>query len=146
MKTAKPVCTECGLCCIALYDQSEFCDLVEEDMKRLPKQYRRHIHHARPFNQLIAILDGHNEPSAALATRKLVPRSGPLKNFHLCACVLLRGNPLKKTWCAVYPLRPIVCHEAVKPGDATCRWTRNQIQEALEEDKRNGDDSHGQGK
>jgi Fe-S-cluster containining protein len=91
---------------------------------------------------LLNEMDGKQQPAAVLATKTLKPRSGPLKGFALCACALLRGDLLKKNWCAVYKQRPFVCRDAVKPGDATCRWARMQVQEALEkEDKKDG--THG---
>lgn len=126
-----PVCTECGLCCIvyAYADQNAFCNLCDEDIPRIPKQYRRFIRGLSPFDRLCAELDGH-PVTAALATKVRRVRSGPLKDTEVCACALLRGDPLLHTRCAIYKNRPQVCRTAVVPGDRTCVELRRSVKAA----------------
>lgn len=129
----KPVCTKCGVCCLAYNEQDVFCNLLEEDLPKIPKRYCHFVRYENiVFGPVCRELYGANRyPPMALATKTLKPKSGPLKGFTLCACALLRGVPLEKVWCAIYEHRPHVCHEAVEPGDASCRWWRMQVEDAL---------------
>lgn len=133
---AKPDCTTCGLCCISLDDNEVYCNLEEEDIDRIPKRYKKYIQPVSVFRQLVAQVNSglvEDYPVTALATKEIIPRSGPCKGVTLCVCALLQGTPLKKISCAIYKQRPKACHKAVVPGDKTCRWIRKQVQEALQE-------------
>ncbi len=126
-------CVKCGLCCVSLYAQDRFADVTPEDEKRLGKRYvRLHVLRTRPFDRLTAAIDGANVPDGALATEWRKQRSGPFKGLEVCACVALRGSLLEKTACSIYDKRPKVCHDAVKPGDKTCKEIRALYKRGLE--------------
>ncbi len=108
-------CLKCGLCCVSLTDQGEYCNVTEADKVRLGK----------PFVRLHVVQD-------AIRTKWRVQRSGPLKGVEACACVALRGSLKHRVSCSVYSVRPEVCHTAVKPGDRTCRQVRQLFQDMLD--------------
>lgn len=114
-------CTECGLCCISWQWQDVYCNIREEDVAKIPKRHRGQIKYMGAFDHLCSVIDGGFACPAAIKTRTVKPRTGPLKEIELCACALLRGTPLKKVWCAVYEQRPSTCHEAMRQGEPACR-------------------------
>lgn len=119
-------CVKCGLCCVSLHDQDRFADVTAEDEKRLGKKFvRLHVIHTHPFDMLTSALGGGDRlPQGVIATKWLKQRVGPFKGLEVCACVALRGSLLEKTSCSIYNKRPKVCHDAVKPGDKTCKQIR----------------------
>lgn len=124
----KPKCTECGICCLLLRRQDVFCNMRYEELNKIPKKYHRFITHFSPFDQLCNMINGNHSPmDAVITTRDFTPRRGPLKGFDLCACAMLRGTPLKKAWCAIYKNRPKACHEALEPGDSTCKIFKRHV-------------------
>lgn len=130
MARATPItsetCRSCGLCCIAPNRQEVFCDVSEADVRRLDRRWvQRNVRAPGFFDRLLADLSGNGGlPFAAIVTKCVEPRSGPLEGSSLCACVALRGTPGKSVTCSVYERRPKTCRTAVKPGDQTCRRIR----------------------
>lgn len=118
----KPNCLTCGLCCCAPAGQKEFCDVTEEDVKKLPKKFRLKLWRPSLFDRATARLQNEEYPFAALKTRSL---------GDFTACVALEGEIGKKVKCVIYKDRPAVCEEAVKPGDKTCRALRKAYKEDL---------------
>lgn len=127
-----PVCTECGLCCVLYHDQDVFCDVDAADIAQIPKRYKRHVRYMEPHEKLQLILEGYRNSEAALRTKTMRVRSGLLKGYDVCACVMLRGMPFKKVSCIIYPNRPKACRDAIKPGDKACRITRVALQRFLD--------------
>ena len=115
-------CTSCGLCCISLNDQDAFCDVTTKDEALLGKKFVR-LHVLRPslFDRLTS-----EAPHGVIKTKWRKTTKGPLRGISLCGCVALVGDAMHRTKCSVYKRRPRVCREAVKPGDKTCRWLRDQ--------------------
>lgn len=130
MPIEKPDCTKCGICCISLRpDQGFFCDLTNKELIKLSRQFiSRNVVLFQLFDQITRKF-----PPAALRTKRVVPRTGPLKDHELNVCCMLRGTALKKVSCKIYETRPSACKSAVKPGDRTCLTARRKIQKELEE-------------
>lgn len=118
----KPNCLTCGLCCCAPAGQDAFCDVTKEDAKRLPRKFKLKLWRPSIFDHVIAATEGTTYPHAALKTHEL---------GEFTACVALEGEVGKKVKCAVYRGRPLTCHEAVKPGDKTCRSLQKIYKEDL---------------
>lgn len=112
-------CTKCGLCCLSLEFDSEYCDLDEKDRERLPKKFHKYIS-ARCSD-------------TAFQTEIVRLKRGPLKGVEVCKCALLRGVPMQRVHCACYEHRPRTCRVAIKPGDKYCRWFRKCVERALED-------------
>jgi hypothetical protein len=115
MKSPPPDCQTCGLCCVSLEDQEEYCNVDEKDKARLGKRFVRL-----------------NVVNDAIKTVWRVQRSGPLKGAEACMCAALRGSIGKRVRCSVYEVRPKVCHTAVKPGDRTCLQVRRMFADMVE--------------
>jgi len=116
-----PDCRACGLCCVSVYDQEVFCDVVESDCERLGVAWvKRNVMFPTLFEQLV----GGVPP--AIKTKWMAQRSGPMRGESACVCVALRGTLLKRVWCAVYDKRPQTCRDAVKPGDPVCLDLRRE--------------------
>jgi Fe-S-cluster containining protein len=131
MPRETPDCRACGLCCVCNWDQDSFCDLLEEDEKRLGSRILRgKVVRPTPFEQLAAELDGKYVP-ASIKTHWVEQISGPLKGISTCSCVFLRGSLLKKVFCQVYEKRPRVCRIAVNSGDRTCKIIRKMTENLL---------------
>lgn len=122
-KVTRKSCLSCGVCCMPFGYQTAFCDVDEKDIKRLGS-YEKHVLYADPFSSLLSAMDGGNHPEAALKTKVTMQRAGPFKGKETCACVCLRGTPMKSVRCAVYKNRPKTCREVVKPGDKWCLKAR----------------------
>lgn len=141
MSDETPDCRACGLCCVSLQDQPFFCDVTEEDMKRLGKRFvRLNVIYTDPFSQLLAAMEGRWYPIAAIKTKWRTQRRGPLQSTQACTCVALRGSLLKQVSCRVYERRPESCREAIQPGDEECLALRRATFEAIERDK-SGEDA-----
>lgn len=119
---SKPDCLRCGLCCCAPSGQGEFCDVTEEEAKRLPKKFRLKLWYPSAFDLAMAVMHHESYPHAALKTRQA---------GDFTACVALEGTVGKKVKCAIYKDRPHVCHDAVVPGDKACRSLRKIYKEDL---------------
>lgn len=129
-------CTKCGLCCIALQDQKSFCDLTSTDLDKLPAKSRRcDVCYFTSLDVFLNTLRGGTQAVGAIKTKYRKVKSGPLKDFTICACVFLQGNPLQSTKCAIYKNRPRTCHTAVKRGDETCKFLRQKYIDTLKESK-----------
>jgi Fe-S-cluster containining protein len=115
MKAETPDCLTCGLCCVSLEDQDEYCNVDAKDEARLGKRFVR-----------LNVVNG------AIKTKWKLQRSGPLKGAEACACVALQGSVGHRVRCSVYEIRPKVCHTAVKPGDRACHQVRRLFNEMLE--------------
>lgn len=111
-------CLTCGLCCVSLVDQVDYCNVTEQDKARLGKRFVR-LHVVQPSGD-------------AIKTKWKVQRAGPLKGVEACSCVALRGSLKHRVSCSVYSVRPEVCRKAVLPGDRACRQVRQLFQEMLE--------------
>ena len=134
----KPDCRQCGLCCIATSDQEAFCDLTDEDLKKLQaalgdRWVGHNVFFASSFDRLVAVLDGGKHPDAALRTKLRVLKTGPLKGCEICACAMLKGTPMKSVSCSIYDNRPRTCRVSVKPGNRDCLKIRHHFVEALED-------------
>ncbi len=137
-------CRACGLCCISLHDQEAYCDITEEDEKRLGKKFvRLHVLHPRTLDTLAALIENRRALYAAIKTRWLEAQAGPFKGVSACACVALEGSLMHKVKCSIYEKRPRVCHDAVKPGDKNCLEIRRMFKALLEEQL---EEAHAQGK
>lgn len=131
-----PDCRECGLCCVSPHDQECFCDLLEEDEKRLgSRTLRGKVVYPTFFDQLAHEIDGRHIP-AAIKTRWVEQKAGPLKGISTCSCVFLQGSLLKKVSCQVYEKRPRACRVAVKPGDRTCKTLRKMTRDLLQDSEK----------
>lgn len=117
-------CLTCGVCCLPTQYQDCFCDVSEEDLKRLGKRSRGRFVRPSLFSNLLLMFGGRRCVSAIIKTRIREIRSGPLKGKEVCACTFLSGSPMKQVKCLVYKSRPDTCREAVVPGDKTCRKLR----------------------
>jgi len=122
-----PDCRSCGLCCVAMYDQESFCDVESEDLERLGVRWvRRNVLFSSLLDRMCSRIDGAQWPLGAIMTRSRVVKAGPMKGCTVCICVALRGSVGNRVSCRVYDKRPKVCHEAVVPGDRTCRSLRRE--------------------
>lgn len=131
-QTNESTCTQCGLCCVSFLERDVFCDLFREDIPQIPKEHRKWISLQYELNPDPTRLVADELPvSAALKTKIVKPRGGPLKGRRLRVCALLDGTPGKKTQCVIYKQRPFICRESVKPGDAVCQWTRKKGSEKM---------------
>lgn len=127
-------CRTCGVCCVSLYEQDVFCDVTEKDMRRLgPAFCKKYVLAPNLVTQLLEHIDGRRHNYYALATRPRVQRAGDLRGVEVCACAMLRGSVMNRVSCRIYDKRPVVCRQAVKPGDRTCRALRSMIQEVIDE-------------
>jgi Fe-S-cluster containining protein len=143
MASPKPVCTECGACCVSPVDQDSFCDIEEKDEERLGiALVRRYVVYPSFFANLLGMTGGpQRRERPAIATAWRVQKSGTFKSYEFCTCVFLRGTVMKKVKCRVYDKRPDVCRKVMKPGDSACRKLRDaflrklkEMQKQLEED------------
>jgi len=132
-KPEKPDCLSCGACCVSLQDQDVYCDVSEEDLKRLGKAWvRKNVLLSRPFDMIAGLIDGNLASHGAIKTKWTKQRSGPLKGFELCSCVALKGSVMDTVKCSVYEKRPDTCRSAVVPGDRTCLDARRLFKDAIE--------------
>lgn len=120
----KPNCLTCGLCCCAPAGQDAFCDVTEEDLKKIDKKFRLKVWKPSAFDFAAAAISGDMQslPFGALKTK----RAG-----SFTVCVALAGKVGKKVECMTYKTRPATCREAVVPGDRTCRSLRKEYREDL---------------
>lgn len=118
----RPDCLTCGLCCCAPSGQDAFCDVTEEDVKKLDKKFKLKVWRPSTFDLLASALDGGEAPFGALKTKQV---------GDFTVCVALAGKVGKKVKCTTYATRPKTCHEAVVPGDHTCRTLRYAYREDL---------------
>ena len=121
--TRTPDCRTCGVCCISLHDQDVYCDVTQEDLKRMSPAARKHVVAPSVFDQALGMLDGRYVP-LAIETMWREVKAGPLQGTSVCACVFLRGSVLHRTSCRIYENRPHACRSALKPGQKQCREAR----------------------
>lgn len=76
-------CLTCGICCVSLVDQEDYCNVTEQDKARLGKRFVR-LNVVQPSGD-------------AIKTQWRVQRSGPLKGVEACTCVALRGSLGKRS-------------------------------------------------
>jgi len=114
-----------------LQTQDVFCDLSEADLIRLPKAFRKHVVTSSPFDRFCRCIGGRKEILAAIKTDSRIEKLGPLKGWHVCRCVALKGIPMKRVRCAIYQSRPETCRTTVVPGDRTCLRLRRYVKEQL---------------
>lgn len=132
--TAK-TCRSCGACCVAPYDQEEFCDVTAADMRRLGMRFvRLNVLQPSTFDVLASAMSGQAHVSA-IRTEWRTQARGPLKGFELNTCAALRGSVMQRVGCRVYPKRPDVCRNAVKPGDKVCREIRQTFARQIEREQ-----------
>ena len=132
-KAPKPNCTTCGICCVSPVDQPSFCDVDEDDEKRLGAQLVRcHVLYPSMVDAFATMLDHHPAPQGAIKTIWKEEWSGPFKGYQFCRCVFLQGSVMRKVKCRVYDDRPRVCRMAMKPGDKACTELRRSFQKAVE--------------
>jgi Fe-S-cluster containining protein len=132
-KITPKTCLSCGACCVSLREQDAYCDVTSEDEKRLGKKFvRLNVLYPRPFDVLLAAVDGQRLVYGAIKTKWVEQKSGPFKGVSTCQCAALKGAIFKNVRCSVYEMRPHVCHVAVKPGDKWCREIRHLLREQLE--------------
>ena len=124
-------CVSCGVCCLGPSSQRAFCDVSEEDAKRLPRRFvRLHVLQFSAFDQAAAAIEGRAMPWGAIKQRWQEQPAGPLKGYELKMCAALEGSILNKVRCSVYESRPTTCREAVVPGDRTCLRLRQDYKQA----------------
>lgn len=117
-----PACTDCGACCVSEYDKDWHAELNPKEVASGPfsprGRYKRYV---------VPVGNG-----AGLATKWKAVSAGPLRDASVCACALLRGNPLVQVSCSIYRDRPAVCR-AFKRGSKECRdalwWLISQAQD-----------------
>lgn len=125
-----PDCMTCGLCCISTEDQEAYADVTEEDVERLGAKWSaKNVLRPSTFDQFLSAVAGPGLPPGAIRTTWKTVRSGPLAKWEVCACVALKGDPMRSVKCAVYERRPQTCRVAVKPGDRTCMALRRMFEE-----------------
>lgn len=118
-------CRSCGLCCIPPSSQEVFCDVSEADVRKLDRRWaNRNVVRISLFDRLCATISGASIPFAAILTKRVEPKRGPLEGGSLTPCAALRGTPGVSVSCAIYDRRPKTCRTAVKPGDRSCRKIR----------------------
>ncbi len=126
-------CRSCGACCIAPGRQTEFCDLSEFDVDRLPKRFvRLHVVSDSPAARVIAAVSGHVLPYAVIEAHFREQKAGPYAGGDVNVCAALRGSVGHRVSCRVYAKRPEACREAVKPGDWNCLMLRKALFESAE--------------
>lgn len=108
-------CLTCGLCCCAPTGQDAFCDVTADDLKKIDKKFRLKVWRPSTFDRLASALSGEEPPYGALKTKQV---------GDFTVCVALAGEVGKSVSCQTYKTRPATCHEAVIPGDRTCRSLR----------------------
>ncbi len=119
-----------------LHDQPVYCDITEEDEKRLGKRFvQLHVVQATTFDTLVSAVGGRRAYYGAIKTAWVENKSGPFKGVSACRCVALKGSLMHKVRCSVYNKRLATCHKAVKPGDRACREVRRMAQALLEDAK-----------
>ena len=127
-------CLSCGLCCMPLGYQDAFCNIDEDEIKRLDKNQRRHVMRSGIFDMLLASIDGGRGVSpAAITTRIREMKDGPFKGKEACTCYFLEGVPMKSVRCSVYKVRPSTCRVTCSAGDKTCRKIRKYWKAVLRE-------------
>ena len=117
-----PACTDCGACCVSEEDKLRHAELNPEEALRGPfsprGRYKRYV---------ISVLSG-----SAIKTKWRPVRTGLLSQAQICACALLRGNPLVQVSCSIYRDRPAVC-KAFRRGSKECRdavwWLVSEAQD-----------------
>ena len=133
-RVTKDDCRSCGACCVSLEGQDVYCDITEDDEKKLSKRFvKLNVLHSSPMDLLTASMDGSFWPQAAIRTKWTKQRTGPFKGIEACQCVALHGSLMHRTSCSIYKNRPQTCRKAVKPNDKTCRWVRSEMKAAAEE-------------
>lgn len=116
---------------MSLLDQPAFCDVDENDLKRLdPKWVRKNVMFPSGFDALCNAIDGGQLPWGAIRTEWKKQRSGPAKGAEACVCVALRGSLMHRVKCSIYQKRPRACRVAVKPSDKACQQIRKLFEEA----------------
>ena len=129
-RITKKTCLSCGACCVAHSSSKIFCDVSEEDEKRLGKKFvRLHILHFHPLDMLAAMIDDKPIPNGGIKTQWTKQHSGPFRGQELRTCAMLDGSVMNRVRCRIYDKRPSVCHTAVVPGDPVCRAIRKAFQE-----------------
>jgi len=131
---ALPSCRECGACCIAPAQQGSFCDVTEQDKKRLGKKFvRLHVIGSSFIERFSDMFCGAPHRPDAIDTRWRVMSAGPLATYEFNTCSMLRGSVMKRVSCRIYDKRPRACRVAVEPGDATCLALREQFLKKIED-------------
>jgi Fe-S-cluster containining protein len=148
-KITRKTCLQCGACCTALHGQKAFCDVTPADEKRMGEKLRRRLVlypsllggwepgksgvAPQALHILAAVVNG--KPYAAIKTKDVTQRSGPLKGIAVHVCAALTGSLMHQVKCTIYRVRPDVCHWAVKPGDRTCIKVRELFEKAAKENR-----------
>ena len=129
----KPDCRTCGACCICSEDQGAYCDLTEEDEKRLSRTFvKKNVVHEFTISHLVYAIRGREYPYGVIKTRWKKMKSGPLRGYEMNVCAALRGSVMSKTSCSIYKNRPQVCRDAVKPGTRYCKEIRACLLKAVD--------------
>lgn len=132
MPREKPDCQRCGVCCVSPHEQDSFCDVNDADIRRMGiRLARANVLVHSVFDQALSMIDGRSLPPGAIMTQWRRQRAGPFKGIDVCACVFLRGSLMNQVSCRIYDRRPRACHEAVKPGDRSCRELRRMFRDYL---------------
>jgi Fe-S-cluster containining protein len=114
---------------VSIQYQDAYCDVTEEDEKKLGR-LKRHVLHPRPIDSLLAAIDRNRSlPDGAIKTKTREMKKGPLKNYEVCACHFLVGDIMAGAHCSIYALRPGVCKKAVLPGDKACLFVRQEFRD-----------------
>lgn len=133
----KPDCRTCGVCCISVADADIWAEITFEDAKRLGSAWcKRNVLGNDELNLLCCAFSGRPSYYGGIRTRWRKVRGGPLKGIEICACVALKGDPLRKVRCDVYEKRPTVCRKALQPGEKQCLQARRLFRTAVENAKR----------
>jgi Fe-S-cluster containining protein len=110
-------CLSCGLCCWAPGRQDSFCDVTEEEIKKLGMWGKRNIER---FALEELILFGWKS-TGAIRTKWLKATQGHYKGCNLLVCRALKGNIMHDVKCKIYEKRPHACRVAIQPGDKSCK-------------------------
>lgn len=115
---SQPDCQTCGLCCIPVWGKQDvFCDLTEDDVRRLPT--KQHVVYPSPMEALAAAMTFDDTlPFALLKTKRL---------GNTTPCVYLQGRPGEKVSCQIYEQRPQTCRESMTPGEPACLKLRTLL-------------------
>lgn len=131
----KPDSLTCGACCVSLENDQAFCNVDEEDQKRLDRRFL-----AKHLRTVYFPMEGTAEE--ALAVKDIKAKTGPLKGIHMNVCVALRGSPMSRVSCSIYSKCPKVC-DSIKAGDKTCLRICRLFQAAADAEQRKRSDARG---
>lgn len=115
------VCKGCGVCCVSLGNQLEYCDVFDAEYLSMSKAQRKHVKIFNALDQLIYKVYG------AIKTAYVRNTQGPLKGYEVSRCYFLKKSLLHSAYCSIYANRPYTCKVSVTPGDRNCKILRERF-------------------